>query len=133
MLPGYLIERNNYPGFVVAKHRKKEVAVPKAFVPKFWDELDGRCIVAKEIRRRYEELASDTGADSVQKQMLVQRAVFINLRLEAIECEAAQGEPFDAGLYASMTNSLNGLLSKLGLNKQIKNADDLQSYLEGGR
>ena len=33
------------------KTRNKEVALPQTFTPKFWEELDGRYAIAKEITR----------------------------------------------------------------------------------
>lgn len=111
------------------EQRKKELAIPKSFVPRFWDEVDGRYSIAKEIRRRYETLRDDTGAESYQKDMLCQRAVFIGVQLETMECEAAETGKFDPGVYTQMTNSLLGLLKALGLERAIKDSGDLRTYI----
>ena len=107
----------------------KEIAVPDTFVPRFWTGLDGRCGVAKEIRRRYEELRQDTGADSHQRDTLCQRAVFMGVQLETMECEAAESGKFDPGVYTQMCNSLLGLLRALGLDRHVPAAGGLQAYL----
>ena len=117
----------------MAKHKKKAVEVSTKFVPKFWEDIDKRCAIVREVRTRYKELIEHTGADSVQKTMLVQRAVFINIRLETMECEAAQGGRFDEGVYTQMVNTLTGLLNKLGLDRSEADAQmNLKAYVKHG-
>lgn len=112
---------------------RKDVAIPKTFIPRFWNDIDGRYGIAKEIRHRYETLQADTGADSYQRQMLCQRAVFMSVQLETMECEAAEGGRYDIGVYTQMTNALLGLLRTLGLDRKLKDTADLQTYLEEQR
>ena len=111
--------------------RTKDVAIPKTFTPRFWTDIDGRYGIAKEIRHRYETLREDTGSDSYQRELLCQRAVFMSVQLETMECEAAEGGRYDVGVYTQMTNALLGLLRTLGLDRKMKDTGDLQSYLEG--
>lgn len=111
------------------KGRTKEMSISENFTPKFWEALDGRYAIAKEITRRYETLREDTGAESEQRDMLCQRAVFIGVCLETMECEAVASGKFDAGVYTQMSNALLGLLKALGLDRQIKDANALQTYL----
>ena len=109
---------------------KKTPAVSKTFAPKFWSEVDGRFGIAKEIRRRYETLRDATGADqSPQKDMLVQRAVYLSVCLETMETESLESGKFDLGPYTQGCNALQGLLKNLGLEKKVKTAIDLKSYL----
>jgi hypothetical protein len=110
--------------------RKQALAIPDSFVPQFWDRIDGRFAIVREIRRRYDELKADTGANSAQKDLLVQRAVFISVQLETMECMAAESGKHDPGVYTQMTNCLLGLLRQLGLERKKKDAENLQSYLE---
>jgi len=115
----------------MAKHKKKPVEIAKKFVPKFWEDIDQRCSIVREVRTRYANLIEQAGADSVQKTMLAQRAVFINIRLETMECEAAQGGAFDEGVYTQMVNTLTGLLKSLGLNRQQADATmNLKAYVK---
>ncbi|QDS91882.1 hypothetical protein FF011L_06180 [Roseimaritima multifibrata] len=109
--------------------RLKEIAVPATFVPRFWEMIDGRTGIAKEVRHRYQTLADDTGADSYQKELLCQRAVFMSVQLETMECTAAETGAFDHGVYTQMSNALLGLLRTLGLERVIKDTTDLQTYL----
>ena len=112
------------------RQKTKEVTLPKTFTPKFWEAVDGRYAIAKEITRRYETLREDAGAESEQRDMLCQRAVFIGVCLETMECEAVAAGRFDAGVYTQMSNALLGLLKALGLNRHIKRAEDLRTYIE---
>jgi histidinol-phosphate/aromatic aminotransferase/cobyric acid decarboxylase-like protein len=111
--------------------KRRRIALSKEFVPKFWDNADHRVAVVKEIRRRAARLKRDTGADSYQKEMLAERAIFVLCRLESMECDAVtQTEELDAGVYTQMVNSLAGLLNKLGLEKKVKKSGGLKAYLE---
>lgn len=114
--------------------RKPTVTVPARFEPKFWEDADSRCAVVKGIRRRYRELREDAGGkESCQRDLLVQRAVFLSVILETQEVRAAEGESIDLGSYTQGVNALQGLLKTLGLEKQVKNVTDLQGYLERKR
>ena len=108
----------------------KAAKLPAQFTPRFWEGMDGRVGVAKEIRRRYETLRADTGASrSAQRDLLCQRAVFLAMILETQEVEAVESGKFDSGSYTQTVNALSGLLSKLGLDRAAVKATNLQDYL----
>jgi hypothetical protein len=115
------------------RHAKNPATVPTRFEPRFWETTDQRQAVVKEIRRRCETLREDTGADSAQKNMLVQRAIFMSIQLETMEVEAIESGKFDPGIYTQMSNALLGLLRQLGLERKIKTTVDLKAYVSGGR
>lgn len=116
---------------VKRRERTKELSVANRFTPKFWEDMDGRYGIAKEVRRRYEQLRDDTGADrSMQRDMLCQRATFLAMRLETMECEATEGKPVDWGVYTQGINTLSGLLKTLGLDRPMRDGDDLAAYLK---
>jgi hypothetical protein len=106
----------------------KPVTVPARFSPRFWAEADQRCAIVKEIQRRYAELREDTGTESVQKDILCQRATFIAIQLETMECEAMEHGRLDVGVYTQGVNALLGLLKALGLEKKLKKTLDLAAY-----
>jgi len=114
------------------KHGNRST-IPTRFEPRFWEMADGRCAVIKELRRRYAELIADTGADSFQKRLLCQRAIFLAVQIETMEIEAAEEGIFEAGVYTQAVNALSGLLSKLGLNKHHPRTATLDAYVEGIR
>lgn len=117
-----------------SERRAKEPAtIPARFEPRFWETTDQRQSAVRVIRRRCEELREDVGADSVQKDLLVQRAIFLSIQLETMEVEAIESGHFDPGIYTQMVNGLTGLLNKLGLERQIKEVTDLKTYVNGGR
>jgi hypothetical protein len=95
----------------------------------FWDEVDRRCLLYREIKSRYEQLKQDTGADSYQKDLILQRAVFLSLQLQTMEIQVTEGGDFDSGGYSNLTNVLVGLLKALGLEKALPKMADLQSYV----
>lgn len=112
---------------------KRPATIASRFVPRFWEEADGRQLAVKEIKRRYETLLDHAGADSFQKELLVQRAVFVSVQLETMEIDAAQGNKFDAGVYTQMCNALLGMLKTLGLERRAKEIPALKAYVEGKR
>ena len=107
----------------------RKATIPVRFEPMFWSEADGRCAVVKEIRRRYGDLKEDAGVDSVQKELLCQRAVFLSVQLETIERKAVEAGSIEVGTYTQMVNALTGLLKCLGLDRKFKQVVDLNSYL----
>ena len=107
--------------------------IPGRFEPRFWESADGRCAVIKELRRRYAERIADTGADSFQKRLLCQRAIFLAVQIETMEITAAETGAFEAGVYTQAVNALSGLLSKLGLDKKQPTGTTLDAYVEGKR
>lgn len=110
--------------------QSKEVEFSTKFRPKFWADADKRKHAVRRIQERYEALKVDTGIDSLQKDTLLQRAVFLELQLETMEMEAVQKETFDSNRYVTLLNSFLGLLKALGLKKATKTVEDLESYLE---
>lgn len=112
------------------KRTHQPVELPATFVPQFWIEQDHRSFVVKEITVRIKTLTDDTGADSTQKQLLVQRAVFLALQLETMEVNAVRGTtPFDPGVYTQMVNALSGLLKALGLERAVRKVGTLRDYM----
>ena len=109
---------------------RKVVSVPGRFQPRFWTDADQRIATVRAIKKRYEILKEHTQADSIQRDLLCQRAAFLACIVEKFEVECAEGEGLDLGVYTQAVNSLQGLLKTLGLTRQIKNVTDLKSYLE---
>lgn len=103
--------------------------IPNRFEPRFWESGDGRCSVIKELRRRYDELIADTGADSFQKRLLCQRAIFLAVQIETLEITAAEDGRLEIGSYTQAVNALSGLLSKLGLEKRDVCQTTLDTYV----
>jgi len=95
-------------------------------------EADSRFSVVKTIKRRLEQLIEDAGCDSIQKEILAGRAVFMAARLESMEVEALEGVEIDWGSYVQACNCLNGVLTKLGLDKHLGHeVIKLEQYVAG--
>ena len=112
---------------------RQPVTLPKRFEPRFWEDADQRHSIVRIIKRRYHALKQDVGADSLQKDLLVQRAAFISTILETQEVVAAEGGGLDLGSYVQAANALSGLLIRLGLERHAKNVTDLKTYLDQKR
>ncbi|MEQ8791772.1 MAG: hypothetical protein RIC55_36250 [Pirellulaceae bacterium] len=113
--------------------RRKEMSIPQRFVPRFWDEADGRSTIVRVIRERFDRLMQDTGADSYQKELLVQEAIFVAIQLETLRVKAAESGELDAGSYTQLVNCLQGLLNKLGLDRRMHEVVTLQDVLNGSK
>lgn len=112
------------------KNHKTAVAMSKHFIPQFYENVDKRTEVSRELRHRLKKLRDDTATDSMQKELLCQRAIFISLQLETMEVDAMNGEPFELGVYTQMVNTLVGILKALGLERQSKAVTlDLKEYV----
>ena len=110
--------------------RKKNL-IASTFKPKVWDQLDQRGTVARAVKDRLAELKNDHRIDSTGKEMLAERAVFIELTLQTMEVNAAETGDIDLGKYAQAVNALNGLLTKLGLEPAERKTPSLRAYVDG--
>ena len=112
------------------KSRKKpSKSIPARFEPKFWTQADSRLAIVRQIRERYEILKAHAGADSVQRDILCQRATFLTVLLETAEREAIESGKLDAGSYTQSVNALLGLLRALGLQKSRQHVTNLKAYV----
>ena len=96
---------------------------PKKFNTGWRAELDKRTALAQVMRERYLEFTDDLGgADSLTyaKRSLVERVLWLEYWLAQQEGALAQGEEFDVGRWTQAVNALQGILSKLGLERQDK-------------
>jgi hypothetical protein len=98
--------------------------------PRFISDADQRHSIVKEAKRRLIRLQEECGADSYQKELLTERAIFLVLQLETMEINGYEGKPCEHAVHTQMTNSLMGILKTLGLTKRIKEVPDLQTYLK---
>ncbi len=95
----------------------------KKFTTGWRSELDKRTALAQVMRERYLEFTDDLGgADSLTyaKRSLVERVLWLEYWLAQQERALAQGEEFDVGRWTQAVNALQGILSKLGLERQDK-------------
>ena len=110
----------------------KQQTPPDHYAPGWLTELDGRTAIAQDMRERYQTLTSDLGgADrlSYGQRSLCERALWLEYWLRQQEQALAAGSDFDAGKWVQGANSLQGLLAKLGLQRQAHDVTDLADYL----
>jgi hypothetical protein len=102
----------------------------KGFSLRLIGEADSRFAVVKAMRRRLEELKRDAGVDTVSKEWLAARAVFLVGYLESQELDALEGKQIDWRQYLMATRSLTDVLNRLGLEREAKSAQRLNEYIE---
>lgn len=110
--------------------------MPDKFQAGYLDRLDGRTLIAADLRARWQEFTDDLGgADrlSYAQRSLVERALWLEHWLHLQEQALANDTPeeFDSGKWTQAVNSLQGILVKLGLERRQKDVTDLQSYING--
>jgi hypothetical protein len=110
----------------------KAVDVPQRYEEHFMADLDGRTLVARELRDRLHALCADLGGVSslsYQEVSLCRRLIHLERLVEQKEMRLAQGHRVDENLYFCGINALSGLLSKIGLKRRMK-VLSLGDYLE---
>ena len=106
--------------------------VPDRFQAGWLDAMDGRLSLARDMRDRFATVCNDLGgADrlSYMQRSLVERGLWLEYWLSQQERELAGGNPFDVGKWVQAANSLQGIYSKLGLQRQARDVPTLAEYL----
>ncbi len=107
--------------------------IPEKYTPGYLDDLDGRLAVAQVMRERYRAFTDDLGgADrlSYAQRSLVERALWLEYWLAEQEQSLARGTDFDVGKWVQAANSLQGILTKLGLDRQAKDIPNLSDFIK---
>ena len=105
---------------------------PKNFNTGWLSELDGRTAIAQEMRERFRAFTDDLGgADTLSyaKRSLVERALWLEYWLAEQKQALAKGQGFDVARWTQAANTLQEILSKLGLDRQAKDLPSLNEYL----
>ena len=104
----------------------------KKFTTGWLLELDKRTALAQVMLERYRAFTDDLGgADNLTygQRSLVERVLHLEYWLALQERALIEGADFDVGKWVQATNSLQGILSKLGLERQAKGVTSLKEYL----
>lgn len=110
------------------------LALTAEYRPGWLADSDKRRGEVRSVLSAREALVTDLGGReglSVQRQMIVDRVVFLSLRLMALERTALTGKDIDWSHYAFLSNVLTGHLKTLGLERVAKNLGQLKDYIEG--
>lgn len=114
------------------KRRKSalDLTLPGTFTPRFLESADNRLACVREIKARITRLQEQTGADSYQKEILCQHAIFLCIILETMQTQALEGtEELDIGKYTQGVNAIQGILKTLGLDNQaLREVANLSEY-----
>ena len=101
----------------------KSTQIPDKCSDGWLSELDSRTSIAKEMRERFQLLTNDLGGVkklSYQQRSLAERALWLEYWLACQERDLASGEEFDVGKWVQAANSLQGIFSKLGLTRIVR-------------
>lgn len=101
----------------------KQTDIPSKHTEGWLDQLDKRTAIAGRMRERFEAFTNDLGgADrlSYAQRSLVERALWLEYWLAQQEQSLAAGNEFDVGKWVQAANSLQGIVSKLGLQRVAK-------------
>jgi hypothetical protein len=109
-----------------AKHKPAEL--PAKVAPGFVDSLDGRSLLARALRQRFEAIATDLGGESelsALKASLLERLVWLEAMLGKIETDlAAAANAADASKtlaqWIQAVNSFTGIAKTLGLERSMR-------------
>lgn len=108
-------------------------APPDRFIQGWLNALDGRTAVAQVMRERYRIFTDDLGGAnglSYAQRSLVERALWLEYWLANQEQTLAGGQgEFDVGKWVQAANSLQGILTKLGLERKARDVPNLADYL----
>jgi len=107
--------------------------IPDTDISGWLDKLDGRTGVAQVMRQRYQAFTDDLGgADRLtySQRSLVERALWLEYYLQQQEQLLATGQEFDVARWTQSVNALQGLLSKLGLERRAKDVPNLADYIK---
>jgi hypothetical protein len=106
--------------------------VPAPYREDFLATLDGRTVVARELKARLTALHNDLGGEpnlSYQQRSLAKRAIYLEARAESMEAAMASGKDVELGQYIMSINAMVGLFRTLGLARQ-RTSVTLNSYLQ---
>lgn len=86
-------------------------------------DLDGRTELAQLMRANYLEMTNHLGGDdslSYGQRALVEQALWLQYWLRQENAKLAAGDEYDIGRTVAASNSLQGILSKLGLPRRAR-------------
>lgn len=107
-------------------------APPDKFSQDWLQSLDGRTAVAQVMRERWQQFTDDLGGSSAlsyAQRSLVERALWLEYWMQQQEQALATGAEFDVGKWTQAANSLQGIMSKLGLDRVAHDVPDLAAFM----
>lgn len=109
-------------------------AVPQRYETGYIDRLDKRTRIGSEMQERYREYTDDLGGAerlSYAQRSLVERALWLEFWLADQERALVSGDltNFDVGKWVQAVNSLQGIFTRLGIERRQKDVTDITDYL----
>ena len=107
----------------------KGTRAPAQFKKDTLSTLDGRVRAVREVKARWNQLASELGGVvdlSCQKQSLLWRFTFLESWIQDQERRMLQGEAVDEARWLMALNSFTGLLQRIGLERKARQISPLE-------
>ena len=107
--------------------------MPERFESGWLDLLDSRTALAREMRDRYQCFTDDLGGLdrlSYAQRSLVERALWLEFWIASLERKLAAGEDLNIGQWTQATNTLQGILAKLGLDRVAQDVPNLTTWIK---
>jgi len=119
----------------VARRRRQTdtLALTAQYRPNWLDESDRRRADVRSVMSARAALVNDLGGEqaiSTQRFMVIDRVIFLCLRLTELERRVLEGEEIDWNHYGHISNCLTGHLKTLGLDRKVKDVGTLEQYME---
>lgn len=113
----------------------KKNSIPSKYKRGFIQSLDGRTGIAQEMRDRYTAMTNDLGGVnnlSYAQRSLVERSLWLEYFISVQEAALALGlnESFDVGQWIQASNAIQGIYSKLGLQRVAKQAPGISELIK---
>ncbi|SLN09974.1 hypothetical protein ROJ8625_00134 [Roseivivax jejudonensis] len=110
-------------------------SVPEKFRPGYIGEMDRRTKLGAIMQARWQEVTEDLGGPdrlSYAQRSLIERALWLEYWLQAQEASLGEGriQDFDPGQWVQAANSLQGIFSRLGLERRSRDVKDITDYLD---
>jgi hypothetical protein len=115
------------PRLPVPSYRRR--TKDKSFALRTLDNCDARFAIVKELRRRLEQLKEDAGVQTIQREWMAARAVFLVSRIESLEYDAVTGKSINWREYMTAVKCLGDVLKRLGLGQERKTTTRLRDYV----
>ena len=111
----------------------KELGLPSRFAVGFLDTLDKRSIIYQGVRKSFNTMVADMGgADNIShaRLVLIERYCFGEILIQNLEAAIIE-KPSERRIakWSSITKVLNALAVRIGLDRQTRPAERLESYV----
>lgn len=112
------------------RKRSHQRPLAERWVNQSFDQVDKRYAVVRRLKQRLKDLIEYTGADTPQKLAICEEAVWLQHRLAQLRTTAIETGEVNDAVMTQMSNTLSGLLNKLGMDQAKQKEIELADLLD---